>query len=77
MTQHFLKLNPNKTEVILFTPDGPENINGLVHPDIECLGFNNCVTLLGVDLDESLSFESYVNELASRCYFQIRNIEKI
>lgn len=77
MSQHFLKLNPNKTEVILFTPNGPEKINGLVHPDFGCLRFNNCVTLLGVDLDESLSFESHVSELVSSCYFQIRNIGKI
>ena len=77
MSQHFLKLNPNKTEVILFTPDGPEKINGLVHPDIGCLCFNNCVTLLGVDLDESLSFESHVSELVPSCYFHIRNIGKI
>ena len=77
MSQHFLKLNPNKTEVILFTPNGPEKINGLVHPDFGCLRFNNSVTLLGVDLDESLSFESHVSELVSSCYFQIRNIGKI
>ena len=77
MSQHFLKLNPNKTEVILFTPDSPEKINGLVHPDIKCLRFNKCVTLLGAKLDESLSFETHVNKLVSSCYFHIRNIGKI
>ena len=65
MSEHFLKLNTDKTELILFTPD------------IGCIRFKNCVTLLGVNLDETLSLESHVNGIVSSCYFHIRSIGKI
>ena len=77
MNEYFLKLNPSKTEVILFTPDSSDKINGLVHPDIGCLRFKDSVTLLGVNLDESLSFKSHVSDLVSSCYFHIRNVGKV
>ena len=77
MSEHFLKLNPDKTEVILFTPDSLKKLNGLAHPDIGCIRFKNCVTLLGVKLDETLSLESHVNGIVSSCYFHLRSIGKI
>ena len=58
MTEHFLKLNPDKTEVILFTPDGSKKFKkliGLVHQHTGCISFKNCVKLLGVNLDDTLS----------------------
>ena len=77
MSEHFLKLNPDKTEVILFAPVSSKKLNGLVHPDIGCIHFKNCVTLLGVKLDETLSLESHVNDIVSSCYFHLRSIGKI
>ena len=77
MSEHFLKLNPDKTEVILFTPDRSKKLNGLAHPDTGCIRFKKCVTLLGVKLDETLSLESHVNGIVSSCYFHLRSIGKI
>ena len=77
MSQYFLKLNPSKTEVILFSPKGSEKINGLFLNDSSCLRFCNTVELLGVSLDESLTFESHVNGLVSSCYYHLRNIGKM
>ena len=77
MTEHFLKLNPDKTEVILFTPDGRRKLIGLVHPRTGCIRFKNCIKLLGVNLDETLSLESHVKGIVSSCYFHLRSIGKI
>ena len=77
MNEHFLKLNPDKTEIILFTPDSSGKFIGLVHPDTGHIRFKNCVKLLGVNLDETLSLESHVNSLTSSCYYHLRNIGKL
>ena len=37
--------------------------------DQTCLRFNKCAKLLGVNLDESLNFDTQVNEVVSSCYF--------
>ena len=72
MTEHFLKLNPDKTEVILFTPDGSKKLIGLVHLHTGCISFKNCVKLLGVNLDETLSLESHVDGIVSSYYFHLK-----
>ena len=77
MNQHFLKINPDKTEIILFTPNQSSKINGLFLEDRTCLRFSNCVKLLGVNLDESLSFDKQVNEVVASGYFHIRTIGKL
>ena len=77
MNEHFLKLNPDKTEIILFTPDTPEKLIGLVHPDIGHIRFKNCVKLLGVNLDETLSLEPHINSIVSSCYYHLRNLGKM
>ena len=35
------------------------------------------VTLLGVHLDDTLTFDNHINELVSSCYYHIRNIGKV
>merc|ERR1712055_500791 len=77
MNEHFLKLNPNKTEIIIFTPDSSSKLIGLVHPSIGHITFKNSVKLLGVNLDDILSIESHVNSLTSSCYYHLRNIGQL
>ena len=77
MNEHFLKINPDKTEVILFAPNQSNKIGGLFLKDQTCLRFNKCVKLLGVNLDELLSFDTQVNDVVSSCYFHIRTIGKV
>ena len=77
MNEHFLKLNPDKTEIILFTSDSPEKNIGLVHPDTGHIRLKNCVKLLGVNLDETLSLESHVTSLVCSCYYNLRNFGKM
>ena len=77
MSEHFLKLNPDKTEVIIFTPESSKKLIGLAHPHTGCISFNNCVKLLGVNLDDTLSLETHVNDIVSSCYYHLRCIGKI
>ena len=77
MNEHFLKLNPSKTEIILFTPDGSQKLIGLVHPNTGHIRFKNTVKLLGVSLDDTLKLESHVNSVISSCYYHLRNIGKL
>ena len=77
MNEHFLKLNPNKTEIIIFTPDTSSKLIGLAHPNIGHITFKNSVKLLGVNLDDILSFESHVNSLTSSCYYHLRYIGQL
>ena len=77
MNQHFLKLNSNKTEAILFTPQSTSKINGLFLEDNTCIRFQNSVTLLGITLDECLDFNKQVSATVSSGYHYIRSIGKI
>ena len=77
MNEHFLKINPDKTEVILFAPNHSSKIGGLFLNDQTCLRFSSNVKLLGVNLDESLNFNNHVNEVVSSSYFHIRTIGKM
>ena len=77
MNENFLKLNPSKTEIILFTPDSSRKLIGLVHPNTGHIGFKNTVKLLGVSLDDTLTLESHVNSVTSSCYYHLRNIGKL
>ena len=76
MNEHFLKLNPDKTEIILFAPDRSQKLIGLVHPSTGHIRFKNSVKLLGVNLDEALTLEPHVNSVISSCYYHLRDIGK-
>ena len=70
MNEHFLKINPDKTEIIVFLPEHMQDkrlING-AFLEGECIRFSNTVKCLGVNLDRSLNMEHHVNTTVSLCY---------
>ena len=79
MTAYFLKINPSKTEIILFSPPTSNSVPKIqgVFIDNNCIRFNNTVKLLGVHLDSSLSFDNHVNKTVSECWYHLKNIAKI
>ena len=79
MKEHFLKLNPEKTEMILFYPPQDKHtakLNG-VFIDNECLRFSEIVELLGVKFDQNLSFDTQVTDIVTTTLYHLKNISKI
>ena len=80
MKSHFLKVNPDKTEIMLFCPPSCKKESKIlgVFIDENCIRFNDkSVKLLGVHLDTHLSFDCHINQLVSECYYHLKNVGKI
>ena len=76
---HFMKINPDKTEIILLRPPSLNSrvlINGVFIGD-QCIRFSNEVKNVGVWLDENLNFNKQVNSIVSQGYKINRDIRKI
>ena len=79
MTTNMLKINQDKTELIVFAPK-----HRIEHLSEFSLSFNgtivndfSCVRNLGVFMDKTLSMEQQVCAVTKSCFHQIRNIGKI
>ena len=75
----FLKINPDKTEIILFYPKSLQDqviIKGSFVED-DCIRHSEAVKNVGVWLDKNLSFDKHVNAIVSHCYKLIKNISRI
>ena len=79
MTNHFLKINPSKTEIILFCPPSMQSVPTIqgIFVEKSCIRVSTSVMLLGVVLDSSLTFDDHVSKLVSECWYHLRNIAKI
>ena len=80
MNNFFLKINPDKTEIILFLPNARKNhptINGTFFSNGTCIRFSEVVTNLGIKLDRFLSFESHVNSTVAHCYKLLKDVSSI
>ena len=80
MNSFFLKMNPDKTEIIMFLPQHLKDvhtINGCIFPDGTCIRFANFVKSLGVMLDKQLNMDVYINSLVSHCFKLLSDIGKI
>ena len=80
MNQFFLKMNPDKTEIVLFVPrdlkDVP-TINGCIFHEGNCIRFVNAAKNLGFILDKHLDCNTHVNSVVSLCYKLLSDVGKI
>ena len=80
MKRFFLKLNPSKTQVIVFHPDSRHlNVvfNQVILSDRSRVQISNQVYNLGVILDSKMSFSPHISSAISHGYRLIRNITGI
>ena len=78
MNAHFLKLNPDKTEIICFLPPNAhkmKHINGTFIGN-SCVRFSNSVKNLGFVIDKNLGMELQVNAVVSHCYKLLSDVRK-
>ena len=76
---HFMKINPDKTEIILLRPSALNDdviING-VFIDGQCIRFSNKVKNVGVHIDKNLNLNNHVNSVVSHCYALLRDVRRI
>ena len=78
MTENLLKLNEDKTRLIIFSPSKTVNVDSIF------ITFNSEIVKpvaeienLGVILDQNLTMERQVNSITSSAYFRLRGITKI
>ena len=69
-----LKINPDKTEIILFHPKILQNqvIVGGTFIGNECIRFSKEVKNVGMWLDNQLNMNKQVNKIVSQCYYVYR-----
>ena len=76
---HFMKINPDKTELLLLRPHSLNKevlING-VFIDGQCIRFSKQVKNVGVVLDENLTLDSHVNSVVSHSYKILKDIGRV
>ncbi len=78
MTNNFLLLNSDKTEILLI---GPKNsTQNLLDHNLQLDGCpvpSSTVKHLGVVLDRNISFENYISHVTKTAFFHLRNIAKL
>ncbi len=78
MTNNFLLLNSDKTEILLI---GPKNrTQNLLDHSLQLDGCpvpSSTVKNLGVVLDSNLSFENHISHVTKTAFFYLRNIAKL
>lgn len=79
MNRHFLKINPDKTEIIVFCPNNLRNMNFIngTFLDGDCIRFSHFVKNLGFTLDRFLDMDTHVNAVVSYCYKLIGDVARI
>lgn len=79
MVRNRLKLNDDKTELIVLSTRRHKDISGSINIKIGDAIINPTETVrnLGVHIDQRLSMETHVNNLRKSCYAQLRMIGRI
>ena len=76
-TANMLKLNDNKTELMLVTSKRTKHLNNLptsIATGIAQIPFKNYVKNLGLTLDCHLTMNAHVSNIARTCYFELRRL---
>ena len=79
MNIHFMKINPDKTELLLLYPKSLQNeviIKGTIFEE-QCIRFSSEVKNVGVWLDKHLNLDKHVNHIVSHCYKLLKDIGRI
>ncbi len=78
MTNNFLQLNSDKTEILLI---GPKNCTqNIFDHNLQldgCTVTSSTVKHLGVILDSNLPFENHISNVTKTAFFHLRNIAKL
>ncbi len=78
MTNYFLLLNSDKTEILLI---GPENsTQNILDHNLQldrCTVTSSTVKNLGVILDSNLFFENHISHVTKTAFFHLINIAKL
>ncbi len=78
MTNHFLLLNSDKTEILLVGPK--KSTQNLLDHNLQldvCTNTSSTVKHMGVILDINLSFENHISHVTKTAFFHLRNIAKL
>ena len=76
---HFMKINPDKTEILLLCPASLNRevvIKGVFFEE-QCIRFSNEVKNIGVWIDRNLTMGKHINQIVSHCYKILRDIGRI
>ena len=77
---HFLKLNSDKTHVMVFgskTFKARAGLSGWLNNSGEVCPLTKSTKILGFHVDDSLSFDEHVSKVVSSCYLILRNLKLI
>ena len=77
MNLQWLKINPDKTEIVLFHPKHltfKVIIGGVIISESDCIRFSDIVKNVGVFLDKYLKLDTHVNKTVSSCYKYIKDL---
>ena len=75
----FMKINPDKTEVLLFYPPSLNKevkIKGIFFED-QCIRFSDHVKNVGVVLDKNLNMGKHINKTVSHCFKILKDIGRV
>jgi hypothetical protein len=76
---HFMKINPDKTELLLLYPPSLNKevvIKGIIFEG-QCIRFSEFVKNVGVWIDKNLDMKNHVSNIVSHCYKILKNIGSI
>ena len=76
-TANMLKLNDNKTELMLVTSKRTKHLHGLPTSMTAQIPFKKSVKNLGFTLDCHLTMNAHVSNIARTCYFELRHLASI